>query len=210
MPSFEEAVELAHKNHLLNNIGVHLSLSGGQPLTDGIANKNLFYIGPDSGVRKYKRRLFLLSKDDKRSIYNEFAAQIELVRQAGIPVTHLDTHHHINEMWPVTQILLDLLKTYNIPAMRILNNLNGSSSFYKKGYRSIINQYIKLHNANHSDYFGDLPDSVSRFRSFRTTIKDRKIEIMVHPDYNSDGIIIDRIGDEEVVFNYPEEIKLLL
>jgi hypothetical protein len=210
MPGFEEAVELAHENHFFNKTGIHLSLSCGHPLTEDIVNKDLFYIGDDSGVKKFKRKLFLLSKEDQRITYNELATQIEYVRQAGIPITHVDTHHHIGDMWSVTQILLDLLKAYKIPSMRILNNLSQSSVFYKTGYRSIVNQYIKLHKANFSDYFGNLPESVSKLRSCGPKCKNRKIEIMVHPDYNNDGIIVDRLGYDEIVLNYPEDIKVML
>ena len=210
MPGFEEAVGLAHKNHFFKKTGIHLSLSGGRPLTEDIVHKNLFYTGDDSGVKKYKRRLFLLSTDDKRTTYKELATQIENVRLAGIPITHIDTHHHIGDMWSVTQILLNLLKEYNIPSMRILNNLSQSSAFYKTGYRSIVNQYIKLHKANFSDYFGNLPESVSKLRSCGQIFKNRKIEIMVHPDYNNDGIIVDRLGYEEIVLNYPEDIRVML
>lgn len=210
MPGFEEAVELAHRNHFINKTGIHLSLSGGHPLTEDIVHKNLFYVGNDDGVKKYKRKLFLLSKDDKRTTYNELATQIENVRLAGIPITHVDTHHHIGDMWSLTQILLDLLKAYKIPSMRILNNLNQSSAFYKTGYRSIVNQYIKLHRANFSDYFGNLPESVSKLRSCGSLFKNRKIEIMVHPDYNDDGIIVDRLGYEAIVLSYPEDIKVIL
>lgn len=211
MPGFEEAVELAHKYNFFTKTGIHLSLSGGQPLTEDIVHKKLFYIGPDSGVRRFKKRLFFLSKDDKRTIFKEFASQIEKVRLAGIPITHVDTHHHIDEMWSVTQVLMTLLKAYRIPSVRIQNNLNSSSAFYKMSYRSAVNQYIKLHKANYSDYFGDLPESVSKLRSCGTLyFKNKKLEIMVHPDYTNDGILINRIGNEEIVFNYPDNIKLLL
>lgn len=210
MPGFEEAVELAHKNHFFNRTGIHLSLSGGHPLTEDIVNKNLFYTGTESGLKQYKIKLFLLSKEDKRTTYNEFATQIENVRLAGIPITHIDTHHHIDDVWSVTQILLNLLKAYNIPSMRILNNLNRTSAFYKIGYRRIINQYIKLHKANFSDYFGDLPESVSKIRSCGPPCKNKSFEIMVHPEYNNDGIIINRIRDEETVFNYPDDIKEMI
>ena len=33
MPGFEEAIELAHKNNIIDKIGIHLCLTEGEPIT---------------------------------------------------------------------------------------------------------------------------------------------------------------------------------
>jgi len=210
MAGFDEAVELAHVNGIVDKTGIHLNLSDGYPVTSEIQRTNLFYPGDNTDQRKYKRRLFFLSKRGKEITYKEFAAQIEKVRKAGIPITHIDTHHHIDDVWSVTKIILALLKTYQIPSMRILNNLNRSTKFYKSGYRKIINKIIKFHGANFSDFFGDHIEAISFLRNKRSLCEDKKLEIMVHPDYNDKGILINRINNQEVVFDYPEDIKSIL
>lgn len=209
-PGFDEAVELAHKNRIINKTGIHLTLSEGNPVTSEILGTNMFYYGNDSDLRRYKRRLFLLTKDKRKATFNEFAAQIEKVKKAGIPITHIDTHHHIDDVLTITQILLVLLKTYGIPSMRILNNLNQSTKFYKSCYRRIVNEYIKLNKANFSDFFGNLPEAFSKLRNSGSFYKKKQLEIMVHPDYNNEGILINRIYHQEIVFDYPEDIKGIL
>jgi len=210
MPHFEEAVELAKKNDIVNRIGIHLTLTEGYPLTSNILNTNLFINANNTDHKQHLKTLFFLAKNEKRLIFDEFAAQIEKVKNAGIQITHIDTHHHIDDVWPITLIILKLLKTYNIPSMRILNNLNRSTKYYKSCYRRIVNEFIKLKKANFSDFFGDLPESFSKLRKRGSFIKKKTIEIMVHPDYNNEGIIINRIRNQEIVFNYPEDIKLML
>jgi hypothetical protein len=210
MEGFDEAVELAHQNGIISKIGIHLVLSDGLPLTREILGANLFYNGSVLHLRKYKRRLFFLSRNNKIKIYNEFAAQIDKVRKAGIPVTHIDTHHHIDDVWSVTHILIALLKTYGIRSMRILNNLNKSTKFYKTGYRRIVNEFIKYNHANFSDFFGDQYESVSFLRNTGSLPENSTLEIMVHPDYNDNGILINRFHNKEVVFDYPEDIKPIL
>ncbi len=210
MPGFDEAVELAHKNNIITKTGIHLNLSEGYPLTSNILNTNQFNTANRSDHKVYIKTLFFLTKKEKKLIFDEFAAQIEKVRNAGIIITHIDTHHHTDDVWSITQIILTLLKTYNIPSMRILNNLNRSTRFYKSGYRRIINGLIRLNNANFSDYFGNQLEAISLLRNGRSLSEHKKLEIMVHPDYNSEGIIIDRIQNQEIIFDYPEELKRIL
>jgi predicted glycoside hydrolase/deacetylase ChbG (UPF0249 family) len=209
MPGFDEAVELAHKHNIINKIGIHLTLTEGQPITTNMLIRDLYNDKHNSDIKKYKRKLFFLSKKGKEIIYNEFGAQIIKVKNAGIQITHIDTHHHIDEVWSITQIILTLLKTYNIPSMRILNNLNRSTKFYKLSYRRIINKFIKLNNANYSDFFGNQFEAIWQLEQDPMFFETKRLEIMVHPDYNHSGIIIDRIKDREVNFDYSECISPL-
>lgn len=207
MPGFEEAVELAHRNNFINHTGIHLTLSEGTPLTHDILGSDLFYNGSDQGLKKYKGTLFLLSKDGRRKIYNEFSAQIGKARKAGIQITHIDTHHHLDDVWSITKIILSLLKENSIPSMRILNNLNRSTGLHKLFYRKLINTLIKFNNSNFSDLFGNQLEGLSVLKNNRAICNNKKLEIMVHPDYNSDGILINRIQEQEIIFGYPEDLK---
>lgn len=209
MAGFEEAVEMAHKNGIVNSIGIHLALTDGIPLTPDILNTNLIYNRSESDLKRYKRKLFFLTKDSKTAIYKEFAAQIEKVRKAGIPISHIDTHHHLDDVWSITKILLELLKKYSIPSMRILNNLNRATKNYKTGYRKIVNEYIKFNRANFSDFLGNHLEAVSFLRENGSLAENKKLEIMVHPDYNDKGILIDRIYNQEDILDFPEDIKAM-
>ena len=202
---FEEAVELAHKHNITAKIGIHLALTEGQPLTSNKLIREYYndneHDNDYADIKMHKRKLFFLSRTGKEIIYNEFAAQIKKVRDAGIQITHVDTHHHIHESLSVTQIILTLLKKHNIPSMRILNNLNRSTRFYKSGYRIIINRIIKLYGVNYSDFLGNQLEAIRQLEQDPTFFKSKKLEIMVHPDFNKDGIVIDRISRSEVNFD---------
>lgn len=210
MPSFEEAVELAHKAEITDRIGIHLNLDDGNLLTSNDLITNLFSSGNRNNSKDKRRRLFNLSNEAKKLIYKEFAAQIMRARESGINITHIDTHHHIHEIWSITKIVLDLLKEYNISSMRILNNLNRSTSFYKSGYRNFINNVIIRKNANFSDFFGNQFEAAEFLKMNPSAINRKKIEIMVHPDHNNTGLLIDKIKDREYSFDYPEALKKLI
>ena len=204
-PGFDEAIELAQKHNITAKIGIHLALTEGQPLTSDKLIREYYndneHDNDYADIKMHKRKLFFLSRTGKEIIYNEFAAQIKKVRDAGIQITHVDTHHHIHESLSVTQIILTLLKKHNIPSMRILNNLNRSTRFYKSGYRIIINRIIKLYGVNYSDFLGNQLEAIRQLEQDPTFFKSKKLEIMVHPDFNKDGIIIDRIRNSEVNFD---------
>ena len=203
MPGFDEAVELAYKNNITNKLGIHLTLTEGEPVTTEAVMGEL-YNKHNSNIKKYKRKLFFLSKREKKIIYDELAAQISKVRNARIKITHIDTHLHTHEVWTVTQIIFELLRSYEIPSMRILNNLNRSTSYYNAAYRNFINKIIKAKRLNYSDYFGNQAEATWQLEHDPKLFYKQKLEIMVHPDYNHNGDLIDKIKDKEVIFDYPE------
>lgn len=202
MPGFEEAVKLAHTNDIIDRIGVHLNLTEGLPLTSNILKTNLLLSNSNLNLKHFKLNLFLLSKKEKELIFKEFSAQIEKVRKVGIQITHVDTHHHLEEVWPIAQIILKLIKVYNIPSMRVLNNLNKSSKGYKIIYRKILNRYLKLKGANFSDLHGNQIDVFTQFNPEQLLLNEKKVEIMVHPDYNEQGFVIDRLQNKEISLNF--------
>ena len=106
--------------------------------------------------------------------------------------------------------MLELLKEYKIASVRILNNLNMSTRFYKLGYRKLVNKFIKINNANFSDFFGDQLQVKELLKKHRSINFYKKIEVMVHPDYNSKGIIIDMINGQELNLEYPEFLTNLI
>jgi predicted glycoside hydrolase/deacetylase ChbG (UPF0249 family) len=192
--------------HITNRIGIHLNLDEGILLTSGILTSGLFDKENHNILINNRNKLFFISKDEKYLIHKEFSAQIERVKKAGISITHIDTHHHIHEIWSIAKIILALLKEYNIPSMRILNNLNRSTRFYKSGYRNLINKFIKNTKANFSDYFGNQLEAIEFLKINRTFGGDKKLEIMVHPDYNEKGVIIDKIKNQGYNFEYPQDL----
>lgn len=204
MPAYDEAVELAFKHEITRKIGIHLVLTEGIPLTEEIRTIHFLFNGKAS-FNKY--RYLLLFKKYKTLIYNEFAAQIERIQSENIPITHLDTHHHVHEVYSITKILVDLQKRYNIPSIRILNNLEKSNMLYKGVYRKLINDYIMRKHVNNSDLFGNRCDFLLKLKEDSSVMMNRNIEIMVHPDFNSDGKLIDKVGNDEYDFTFLQKLK---
>jgi predicted glycoside hydrolase/deacetylase ChbG (UPF0249 family) len=56
---------------------------------------------------------------DPEELALEFTAQLQLVQELGVPITHLDAHQHL-QLWPsVCTVVLELATTFGIPAVRV-------------------------------------------------------------------------------------------
>jgi chitin disaccharide deacetylase len=210
MPGFEEAVNMAFDKNFVDKIGIHLVLTEGMPLTINNQSLDLYNSIRNKHFSREWRHLLFRTKNEKKLIFEEFGAQIEKVRKTGIGITHIDSHHHIHEFWPVTRIVMDLLKKYNIPSMRITNNLNRSSNFYKTMYRDIVNKQIRKRGVAFTDFFGNQLVAISQFQKSPSIFENRKLEIMVHPCFSDKGIIIDKINGREYELENSEDLKRII
>lgn len=109
MPGFSHAVELLKDCPDLG-CGVHLTLTAHKPVLN--THKTIV----DSNGHFYRRPTpSIFKKIDLDEIYNEFCAQIEKVKDAGIEITHLDSHHHIHTQGFLKPVMEKLLKKYPLP-----------------------------------------------------------------------------------------------
>ncbi len=121
-PAFEEAVALARQNPGLG-IGCHLVAIGGRPLLDPSAVRLL--LGADDQfppslqnfLRLHPGCLFS-SWRGRQQLAQEFAAQIEKVRQSGLHVSHLDTHKHLHALPGVREAVFQVARQKGILFVR--------------------------------------------------------------------------------------------
>ena len=117
--AFAAAVEAAKSTPRLG-VGVHLNLSDGEPVADRESVTTLlndhgrFADGPESLLWKRARRGLILDE-----VEDEWDAQIQKVRDAGIRPTHLDGHKHVHMLPGLFEIALRLAKKHGIEAIRV-------------------------------------------------------------------------------------------
>ena len=93
MPGFDEAIELSKINKFQNNVGIHLNLFEGEPLTSEMKRCRIFTDETGNfhqGTIKYYSPLII----DRVIIFKELSAQIEKVLKAGLIPSHIDSHAH--------------------------------------------------------------------------------------------------------------------
>ena len=169
---FDEAVRLAKENGFFDKIGIHLNMTEGEPLTEEIKAFPEY-------VREPTREL-------ESAVYAELRAQIEKLRDAGIAITHADSHHYVHTTESVIDVAVKVLKEYSIRKVRLRLNLGDVPDTEKS---EVINQRLR------NEGFVTVKHFVKLAHTKQSGIPDNT-EILVHPDYDRYGRLIDRRGVE--------------
>lgn len=115
----------------------------------------------------------------RKEIINEVIAQINKVRDYGINISHLDSHHHTHASLLGLSIMDDIIKRAGISKIRRMRNLCCSKRWIWMrntwmGYMSICS------SAKSSDYFCGFEEFV-KSNSFKLLKDNEVVELMCHP-----------------------------
>jgi predicted glycoside hydrolase/deacetylase ChbG (UPF0249 family) len=116
MPGSAEALRRAPHLAQQASFGLHLNLCEGRPLTRGAS------LTEPSGEFLRKRKLAasaLAGRLSLRELEAEVAAQIGVLRDAGIRVSHLDGHKHLHQLPIVCAAVANVLPRFGIERVRI-------------------------------------------------------------------------------------------
>ncbi len=197
MPYAEAAADLVRTEGLADRIGLHLNITAGEPLSEGIRNNPL--ICGNDGVFNaafYHTTKYRLYMDDLtiRQIKDEFRAQIERFLSFGFKELHIDSHHHVHTNYPVYRALKQLSAEYDLKYVRLSRNMYHGGSIPNRVYKFFYNKGIEKLSEEHTDLFGSFTDLFAYINgdenALRALIDKKNIEVMVHPMYK-DGILYD-------------------
>lgn len=179
--AFGEAVTIANENGFSDKIGIHFNLTEGVPLTEDIKKYPSFC---KKGVfHGTINRLKPLSKSEKAAVYRELSAQVQRIKTAGLNIDHADSHHHIHTAVFIAPVVFRVCGENGVNKIRLHRNI-GSIPSYKKVIKNLYNKNLRKKGFLTTEYFGSLED-------IRDVLPE-KLEIMVHPDYDETGVLIDR------------------
>ena len=183
---FDEAIKIAKTQGFADRLGIHFNLTDGKPITKEIKTCESFV---NNGVfHCHNNLLKYLNNKEKFAVYEELTAQIEKLQNAGIKITHADSHHHIHTAIFIAPIVARVCKEHGISKVRLHRNI-GKINAVKRFVKKMYNGWLQRQGFITTDYFGSLFDIEN------AEIPDN-CEIMVHPDFDKNGILIDR-NDEE-------------
>ena len=164
------------------SFGVHLNLTEFRPLSDAVGLGAL--LGPDGSFVNGRVREVANLRPLHPAIYLEFCTQIDFLQAHGVPVVHLDSHHHVHTIPALFPVLKAVQRRYGIRRVRISLNVYNSADprgtrrllFKKWVFNTLLRCWFPTRTA---DAFSDL----TAFAQKRALIsaKYSTIEIMLHP-----------------------------
>ena len=187
-PGFDQGAEIARLYP--GRIGVHLSLTEGDPLTEAIRGCRRF-CDPDGRFFEWRgaARAFWLSRSERDAVAGELRAQIERCRSAGIEVAHLDSHHHVHTEPAIGPIVIAIARASGITRVRLGRNCGGGRGALNRIYKTLFNARLRAAALAGTRWFGGIEDyEWARARRARG-LDD--FELMTHPVLDDSGRLVD-------------------
>lgn len=196
------------------DLGVHLNLSYGRPLTTAMAEKLTASKSCFPGV--YAMTLMIITgRISINTVRDEWRAQIEACQ--GRSLLFLNSHEHIHMLPPLYKLTLELAEEFRIPHVRLTAADWSGLQVGKAGLRNVlmqgmqtINQFRFKHQA--PIFLGLNPSGKLNFlyleKIFANLQPGKTYELMCHPGYFDSNEI-----SEERLLSYhtwENELALLL
>lgn len=185
-PLFNETVLLIQQNPVIRNLGLHANFAEGKPLTNFTHTQFLDAEG-NWNLKQTQKYSNSLSIDVKQDFATELNAQIERALNAGIIITHLDSHYHLHILPCFFNIFIQAAKKHNLKLR--LAQISHEHNIIKYLYRSYINWKIKFHKCNHTSSFENLGEYLKTFPKNLS----KNTELMAHPDLDKNGNLTDSV-----------------
>ena len=196
------------------DIGVHLNLSLGSPLTQNMQRCLGRWHGRFPG--KFTVAAALLSKKIQvKDVEAEWSAQIEQCLDLGVEPFFLNSHEHVHMLPPLYSMVRGLAITYDIPYVRHVTPEPMSAALRRGAFRNFVLAVLSLANAPPDEASpqllglgasGKLTPGYLRHR-FRSLPAGQVYELMCHPGYYDP----DEITERRLVayHNWESELRLL-
>lgn len=190
MPGFEEACTLAHEHAFAGRIGLHLNLTAGVPLTDGMKRVAAFCKDGEFFLPGRLGRLKPLSAAEAGAVADEARAQIRAVRAQGLVISHLDSHNDMHIEPSIARLVLSIARDAGIVRVRPARNCGDSRGFVRRVQHDAYNAWLTRSGFRRVRYFGTIDDfwwlaSRNRFPD------DTTMEIMTHPVPGPGDVVVD-------------------
>lgn len=209
--AFDHAVELAKLNPGLG-VGVHLTLIAEEPALPPDKVKSL--IDSDGNFHESHMRFILryfFGKIDLHEIAGELEAQLVKVSDAGLLITHIDSHRHLHMLPDMLEIVTGLAKKFNIQAIRIpdgdIRRLFDPKEFGLHLLRRRSKKQLSSSGLHYTEYFWGLTEGGRITEQDILLLLDHLqpgvTEIMCHPGY-LDEVYLERYAN----WGYEPEVEL--
>jgi len=184
-PAIEDAVKRL-ANYPQCSFGVHLNVTEFAPLS---AHPHLLPLlngkGEFAGNARRDPINIPLTAAIRQGVYAEWCAQIERAFDLGVPVSHLDSHHHVHTRASLFGVLKAAQKKFGIRRIRLRPNVLGAVRSLRKRAR-VLTQLPWNFSLRHVAPAAETTDGFASFTIFHQRLQAGcgwagSIELMCHP-----------------------------
>lgn len=162
------------------SFGVHLNVATRMPV--GAASELAPILGADGQFRVAAVRRLFVPQPVCNAVLREWISQVAKVKNAGIAVSHIDSHHHVHTVPGLFGTLKRLQREFGISRVRLAEARRGSRSLAAIPFRlgkAIWNRALRMDGTKTTD-------DICSLAGFETSTKkkyarSRTMEIIVHP-----------------------------
>ncbi len=156
MPYFKQAVQFLKKYPDIS-VGLHFNITEGPPLLLPRVAKNL--IREDNTFFYWSQlipRVAMHKKEMLKEIQAELSAQYKLLQSTGLPITHIDSHHHVHLYPSIFHVVSKFVDKQKIHSLRghAFNFWNLTLGTWKKPIPTqlIVNLFLLLVNIRYKNW----------------------------------------------------------
>jgi predicted glycoside hydrolase/deacetylase ChbG (UPF0249 family) len=179
-PAVEEAVRQAYRFPRCS-FGVHLNATEFKPLTSDPALAPLLdadgcLVRVIEGIRRPPALL--------AAVYREWCAQVSFLLMKGVPVAHLDSHHHVHTLPELFPVIKAVQRRFGIRKVRLTKNVYRQDEYpgaAKRAAKATFNWMLRnVYATSTTAAFTEFGTFHDLFQSGACRRLDT-VEVMVHP-----------------------------
>lgn len=142
MPAFAEACVLAQQPALRDRIGLHFNLTYGRPLGRALLDQPRFCTADGELDLCVPRRALRLSARERAAVLDELHAQWQHCLAQGLVPSHIDSHQHVHNIWPIGAIVARFARERGVP-IRLARNVGSNIGVVKRVFKTLLNARLK-------------------------------------------------------------------
>lgn len=182
MADFDGAVNLYKKYKDIISFGWHINLTEGEPLIySQILLDKGFYVEKDGHIEMNGKSFWRkwITSEMQTAVREELLTQYTKLKDNGVNISHVDSHHHIHTSLPMLFVIPSLLKEIGINKVRRIRN-----NFPGKVKRIPRDMWKWLYMCQNRDLY--MSDVFCYFKDFATNsmfVNGEIVELECHPGH---------------------------
>ncbi|GLR74483.1 carbohydrate deacetylase [Aliivibrio sifiae] len=167
---------LLYKEGLVPEVGLHFTVTAGQPLSNPLTVSSLV----DEHGYFLDRKILMTKNVSDEEVYIELKAQYNAAIKAGFDINHIDSHHFAGVYPPLKKAFIRFANETGLPVRRIDNIISGQDG--------LIVPTPDAFDAQFFDEGVSLKQLQTLLLGYKETLSNGVLELMCHPstEDNSD------------------------